>query len=415
MDHEREPKEKGWTWQLTRSFHHREFRWYWTGSTLAIASFRIQEVTLGWQMLELTDSALWVGAIAFVSGAPMLLVSPVAGLLADRFRRQRIVFAAMVLAAVASAILNLLITLELAHPIHLMVTSFLIGSSFALYAPARLALLPLLVPQTLLLNASTLEYSTTRLMTFVGPITAGLLLAEVGVSWALYVQMFAFAAAGLVFMNRTLGPDQMSLLSNNASGVFKGLREVSTYLRGNPPMGGLMILSLIIVPFGMMHTMLMHVFVRDALDSGPAILGIVLGLSGLGSAFSGLIIAARGDISRKGPVILWSSISFGIGIVLFSLTSQPISALILMLSIGMVSGIYLTLSNVLFQSKVPDRIRGRILSAWGMVWGLIPITSLAAGAAAEQVGIRPVFVLSGFACILICLIFGVNRSPLLKL
>lgn len=404
-----------WGKRLVSSFHYREFRWYWTGSALTHITFRIQEVVLGWQILEATDSAFWVGAVAFAYGVPLFFLSPFAGLMADRLRRQWLVAGALVLAAVASLTLSFLTEADSVQVWHLLLTSFILGSCFALYAPARLALLPNLVPNVALLNASTLEYSTTRLMGFVGPVLAGLLMDLFGIPLTLLVQMALFLGAGLIFMGTGTHIGAPAMSANVSRNVFDGLRDVLTYLRNDPPLFALMALGVAIVPVGMTYTKVMQVFVRDVLDAGPTLLGLVLGVSGLGSAISGFALAAVGKLSSRGRAALLSSAAFGVGLMIFSLTRQPWSSLVVMFGVGLVSGVYLTLSNVIFQSEAPDAIRGRVMSVWSMVWGLIPFTSLAVGALAEQWNVATVIGLSGAICVLVSVVPLATRNKLLQL
>jgi MFS family permease len=197
--------------------------------------------------------------------------------------------------------------------------------------------------------------------------------------------------------------------------VFDGLRDVLTYLRNDPPLFALMALGVAIVPVGMTYSKLMQVFVRDVLGAGPTLLGLVLGLSGLGSAVSGFTLAAIGNISSRGRAALFSSAAFGVGLIIFSLTRQPWTSLVVMFGVGLVSGVYLTLSNVIFQSQTPDGLRGRVMSVWSMVWGLIPFTSLALGALAERWNVSGVIGLSGVICVLVSLAPLVMRSKLLRL
>jgi MFS family permease len=407
--------EAGWGKRLLSSFHYREFRWYWTGSTLTHITFRIQEVVLGWQVLEATDSAFWVGAVAFAYGIPLFFLSPLAGLLADRLRRQWLVAGALALAAVASVAVSVLTETGRVQLWHLLLTSFVLGSCFALYAPARLALLPNLVPDASLLNAATLEYSTTRLMGFVGPVLAGLLMDWIGIPLTLLAQMVLFIGAALVFTRTGMDVGAPTTSDNAPRNILDGLRDVLTYLRNDPPLFALMALGVAIVPIGMTYSKVMQVFVRDVLGAGPTLLGLVLGLSGLGSAVSGFTLAALGNISRRGRTALLSSAAFGVGLILFSLTRQPATSLVVMFGVGLVSGVYLTLSNVIFQSEAPDALRGRVMSVWGMVWGLIPFTSLAVGALAEQWNVAGVIGLSGAICVLVSLVPLATRSKLLQL
>ena len=158
------------------SFRVGVYRWYWSGNVLVHITFLLQAVALGWHMLDLTGSAFQVGLVAFCYGMPLLVLSPFSGLVADRVKRQWLVQASLYTATVASAILALLAAAGGATELPILLTSFALGTCFAFYAPARMALLPKLVPDDMVFNATTLSYSGTRLMGFFGPVLGGLLL-----------------------------------------------------------------------------------------------------------------------------------------------------------------------------------------------------------------------------------------------
>jgi len=395
-----------WTHRLTDCFRHVDYRRFWMGSMLTIVAFRMQDIVLGWQILGATDSAFWVGLAAFARDLPLLIWSPITGILADRMKRQWIIAAGMALACLASAGLALLTALGKVLPWHIIATSFLLGSAFTLYAPARLALLPNLVPTTMLLSASTVEYSSTRLMGFFGPLVAGVLVDMIGVSSTLMVQVALFILAALVFMGTGRGVGRLAQGGSERGSMWRGLHEVVAYLRQDQPLLALLVLGLVMVPFGMSYQKLMPVFARDVLGAGASTLGLMVGVSSLGAGLAGFSMAARGDVFRKGRALLLSSTMFSWGLVVFAFSSRIEAALALLFVLGLLVGVYLTLSNVLFQGRSPDPLRGRVMSAWGMVWGLLPFASLAMGGVAELLGVTTAVAICGAACGL----FGIGMA-----
>lgn len=354
-------------------------------------------------MLEETNSAFSVGLLAFAAGLPLLIWSPIAGILADRVKRQWIVAMALVLVAISCAGLALLTTLGRVLPWHIIVTSFLAGSAYALYSPARQALLPNLVPAGTVLNASTVDFSSTRLMSFFGPAIAGWLVDLVGVSTALMVQVVLFIPAILIFLQIGTALGSSTSGDNKGGSMLQGFREVTAYLRRDKPLMGLMLLGLVMVPVGMTYQKLMPVFVRDALRASASTLGLMVGISYLSHSAVGFALATIEDTFDRGRALLLSSVLFGGGLVVFAFSRQVLLALLLLFLLGIVAGVYLTLSNVLFQVRPPDPLRGRVVSAWGMVWGLLPFTSLAAGAFAERWGVTNAIVASGAVCVVFCI------------
>ena len=404
-----------WGRRLGGSFRFQEYRWYWAGNVLVHITFLLQTVALAWQMLEVAGSAFWVGLVAFAYGLPLLVVSPFSGLLADSMKRQWIVQLALGLAVTASANLAYLSINGRAAPVHILMTSFALGSAFAVYAPARMALLPNLVPDDMVFNATTLSYSGTRLMGFFGPVLAGILLDSTDIFVTLMVQTLLFGIGAVIFYKATHFLPRPIQKQKQKRRLFQGFGEVLGYLRQDQALFALTLLGLVFVPIGMPYLKLMPVYVNDVLGAGPALLGLIVGSASLGAALSGLAIAAIGDTYPKGLAILIFSTIFGVGMIIFAFMSKPLIALGLIFSLGVCSGVFLTIINVLLLTQMPDDLRGRMMGVWSMVWGLIPFTALIAGAAAEYWGVSIVLVAAG-ACIAVTCVFMLARgSQLLAL
>ena len=157
----------------------------------------------------------------------------------------------------------------------------------------------------------------------------------------------------------------------------------------------------------------MPVFARDVLGTGAAGLGTLVGITSLGTAMSSFVIAVRGDRFRKGRAVLWAATAYGVSLVALSLSRDVVAAVVALLVLGLLSGVFLTLTNVLLQSRANDAVRGRLMALYGMVWGTVPFVTLIAGIVAERVGIAVVFGGLGAACTAACLVMAA-RWPALK-
>ncbi len=397
------------------SFRVQAYRWYWLGNVLVHIAFLLQAVALGWTMLVVTDSAVMVGMVAFAYGLPLLLVSPFSGLVADRLKRQLIVQVSLTVAVAISALLALLAAVDLARPEFILLTSMILGSTFAVYAPARMAILPNLVPDDMIFNASTLSYSGTRLMGFFGPVLAGFLLDLTDIAFTLTVQAAIFAVGALLYHKAAHFLPAPKQKRQDAYNILRGMWQVIAYLREDRALFALVLLALVFVPIGMPYQKLMPIFVDRVLDEGPALLGLLVGSASLGSALSGFAVALVGDVYSKGWAILIFSALFGLGMMVFAFMSESVIALGLIFVIGIFSGIFLTLINALLLIQIKDELRGRMMSVWGMVWGLIPISALIGGTVAEYFGISIVMAASGACVAFTCFYLIATRSPLLDL
>lgn len=397
------------------SFRISAYRWYWLGNVLVHIAFLLQAVALGWTMLVVTDSAVMVGLVAFAYGLPLLLVSPFSGLVADRLKRQLIVQAALTVAVLSSALLALLAAAGLVRPEFILLTSVTLGATFAVYAPARMAILPNLVPDDMVFNASAMSYSGTRLMGFFGPVLAGFLLDLTDIAFTLSVQAAIFALGAFLYYKAAQSLPPSMRKRKDGYSIIRGMAQVIHYLRQDRALFALVLLALVFVPVGMPYQKLMPIFVDRVLSEGPALLGLLVGSASFGSALSGFAVALIGDVYPKGWAILIFSALFGLGMIVFAFMSEPLIALGLIFIIGIFSGIFLTLINALLLIQIKDELRGRMMSVWGMVWGLIPISALIGGAVAEFLGISLVLAASGAAVAGACLLLIATRSPLLDL
>ena len=397
------------------SFRIGVYRWYWAGNVLVHITYLLQAVALGWHMLEVTGSPFQVGLVAFTYGAPLLLISPFSGALADRVKRQWLVGASLSAAVLASGLLAITAAGGGADAPQILATSFTLGTTFSLYAPARLALLPNLLPDDMVFNGATLSYSGTRLMGFFGPVLAGLLLDLTDIATTLTVQTALFAIGATIYIKATHFLPQPKRKNRAAGNFLAAYIEVIAWLRRERALFALTLLALVFVPFGMPYQKLMPIFVDQVLSEGPALLGLLVGSASLGSALSGFAVALIGNVYPKGLAVLVFSTLFGIGMVIFSFTRDPLIAWGIIFIVGVFSGIFLTLINAMLVTKVPDDMRGRMMSIWGMVWGLIPLTTLVAGSIAEHHGIAIVLATAGCCVTFTCLWMLATRSPLLDL
>ena len=393
-----------WTQRLSGSFRYRGYRQLFAGSMLAQTVFRMNDVILGWQMLQLTNSAFWVGLVAFASGIPLLIFSPFTGMLADQRERHHIVAIGLAGSALAMLWLAWLSAAGRVQPLHIVLTAFLIGSGFTFYSPARLAMLPNLVPGAMLRSASTLEYSSTRLVGFFGPVLAGFLVERAGIPIGLLSGVVLILLSAAVFMRIDGGrPARDGAPAKHA--ILIPLREALSYMRTDRPLWSLILLGLVMVPIGMVHQKMLPVFAQDVLGAGASTLGLMVGLFGLGAALAGIVLAGIGPL-RQGRVLLGAALSIGLGVIVFAFTRNTSLALTLAFLLGVIDGVFLTLSNVIFQTRAPDSMRGRVLGAWGVVWGILPFTALLAGLLTDKIGV--VYVIAGSGAL--CLLFTIGMT-----
>ena len=314
-------------------------------------------------MLEITRSPLLVSLVAFAFGLPMLLFSPLAGLVADRWDRARILSASDLLAAAAVAGFGRLFFLNSALAWHLVVVAFIFGSAFSIYAPARSVLLTALVPRHLLVNAVLMQYSTTRIMSFMGPVVAGVMLASLITTPALFICFLLLLGAARLYWHLPAAKGAIPVAVPGLNWQY-GFRELAPYLRQNRELLELIVLGLVVVPFGMSYHHLLPVFANDIVHVGADGLGLLTGASFLGISLSGCVLAV-GVPLRKGPAVVLSAIFSGLGLALLAVCNNLGLAVTLLLLLGFANRVFLSFATVLFHALPVEAMRGRLIGLWG--------------------------------------------------
>src|SRR5262249_44878934 len=293
--------------QTFAALRHREFCLLWSGQAATAMAMWMDQVARGWLLYELTNSPVQLGLVHGVQAIPILVLSPVAGSVADRYPRKRQVVVAQVLAGLMYAVLALLILTGHIQPWHVYATAFGMAIVQTFHQPARAAMIADAVPPRDLTNAIGLDSLAFNMARSSGPALAGFLIATLGTASCYAVQV-GFYLVAIVWTLR-LRPDPSAATSVHgraASGASFGQSIVEGWTfswRNEAVRAGLLIMmcaSLFIVPF----TTLLPVFARDLLGVGATGQGGLLTAMGLGALCSAVLLASLGDRLPRGFLML---------------------------------------------------------------------------------------------------------------
>jgi MFS family permease len=389
-----------------RALRYRNFQLFFSGQLISLIGTWMQNVAQAWLVYRLTGSSVLLGAIGFAGQIPVFLFSPVGGIVADRYSRHRVVMAtqtASMLLAFALAALTLSGAVRIWH---IFVLSALLGLVNSFDTPARQAFIVEMVGKTDLMNAIALNSSMFNASRVVGPAIAGILVATIGEGWCFFANGASYIAviAGLSMMNvarRARAPEPGSPLSR----IVEGFR----FVIANPPIHMLLILLGVVSITGMPYAVLMPIFADHILHGGAKALGWLMGASGIGALAGALLMASRKNLkglSRWAPA---SALGFGAALIAFACSRSLWLSIAVLIPVGFFIMIEMGASNTLIQSMVPDRLRGRVMSVYSMMFmGMAPIGSLAAGAAAGKIGAPATIVASGAICMAGAALFWVR-------
>jgi MFS family permease len=398
--------ESGQTGLLSALRLYRDYRQLWLSTVLSQIGQWMLQITLGWMMLTLTDSAAWVGLISFASGVPFLLISIPAGVLIDRVDRRLILLVCQGSAMLVGFGLAVLVTLGHVQPWHLLLAAFLNGSAFAINNATRQTLVPSFVRREHLQNAIAVMSAGQNCTRILGPSLGGPLIALLGAGGTLYIQAaFLLAALLNTMMLPSVRPSARALLLR--SNLVDGFR----YIARSPELTGLMILatvpSLLIFPYIQFLT----VYARDILKIGADGLGLLLAAGGMGAVLGSLLVAGS-DRLRSGVVIIGATVLYGLVLMTFAYSGWLPLSLVLLFSASVLGAGYMALNNTLLHMHVTDDMRGRVMGVYMLTWGLNSVGALPMGLLGDRIGVANAIALEAGLTVLIIGLLGIRSRAM---
>lgn len=380
-----------------RAFRHRNYQLFFSGQLISLCGTWMQSVAQAWLVYKLTDSAVLLGLVGFFGQFPTFLLAPIGGAVADALDRKRILVATQAVSMLLAFVLAALTFTGTVQIWHIMLLAALLGAVNAFDIPARQAYVVEMVGREDLSNAIALNSSMFNGARVVGPALAGLLVARVGEAWCFTINGISYIAVivGLLLMRVPRRPVASERLSGIAH-IVEGL----TYSATTGPIRSLLVLVGMASLFGMPFAVLMPIFADRILGGGAQGLGILMGASGIGALVGALSLAGRSSVHGLGKWVGYSSIAFGVGLILFGFSRYFWLSAFLLVPVGYAVIVQMASSNTLIQAMVPDELRGRVMAVYSMMFmGMGPLGALLAGWLAERIGAPETIALGGAVCI----------------
>lgn len=357
------------------------FRRLWFGMLFASLGQWMQQVGVAWLALDLTDSKFFVGLVGFMAGLPFLTVSIPAGVLIDRVDRRRLLLLCQVIASLLAGVIACDVIFDLVQPWHLLVAAFLNGTLQALMTPTQQSLVPALVDRGDLTNAIGLTSAGQNMTRAGGPFVAGSLIGIAGVGTAFVLQAVALAIA-FSFVARVFVPRQVERrAAGGVRAAFEGVRLIAR----RDDLRSLFLLACIPPFFVFPYIQFLSVFARDILRIGPAGLGILMGASGLGAVCGSLLTARRRDTAGAGMLNVHLTVVYGAFVTGIALSPSLWLSLPLLFMAGTIGAMFMSSNNALIQLRIGDEVRGRVMAAYLLTFGLMPLGALPMGLVAESI------------------------------
>jgi MFS family permease len=387
-----------------RALRHRNFQLFFGGQVISLVGTWMQTVAEAWLIYRLTGSSVLLGVLGFVSQIPIFLLSPLAGLAADRWRRHRVVIATQTISMMLAFILAALVLTGRIRVWEIIVLAASLGTVNAFDVPARQSFLIEMVGREDLLNAIALNSSMFNGARVAGPAIAGILVALVGEGWCFLLNGVSYLAviAGLFMMHI----DTTQSVHDGAAPLEK-LREGFRLVRQTIPIRALLTLIGLVSFMALPFSVLMPIFANRILGGGASAYGTLMGAVGVGAMFGALTIAMRQQLRGLGNVVSYSAVGLGVALVIFSFSRWYWLSLAALVLAGLTMMLQFTSTNTLIQAMVPDQLRGRVMALYSMMFlGMTPIGSLLAGTIASHIGAPITVAIGGIASFIGGLVFA---------
>jgi len=371
------------------ALRHREYRLLWYGQVFSSMGTWMDQVTRGWLIYDLTNSALQLGLVRGIQAIPFLLLSPIAGSTADRYSRKFQVVSAQFANGFLYAVTAVLIFTALIKPWHVYVTAFLMACVQVFLQPSRAAMISDSVPAKNLTNAIGLNAVVFNMARSTGPALSGVLISLFGTG-------FSYAVQAVFFLLATVWTMQMSSARYKApSARGQGGHEESfgqsiiegwkfSWRKVEVRSGILVVIiaALFMIPF----STLLPVFARDLLHVGARGQGLLLTSMGIGALCSSLIIASIGDRMPRGLLMVGGVALYGVLVVIFSASPWFPLSMALMAIIGICHVSSHALVQTVIQTYSPPEFRGRTIAIFHMTQVLLLLGGMLIGALSALFG-----------------------------
>lgn len=382
-----------WFRQTFRALRSRNYKLFFGGQSISLIGTWMQQIALSWLVYRLTDSVFLLGLVGFSTQIPALLVTPLAGILIDRYSSRNILIITQILSMIQALLLWLLIFTNQIDIWQILVLSFFLGTVNAFDAPTRQAfVVEMIEKREDLVNAIALNSAMFNSARLIGPAIGGVVIALVGEGNCFLLNGISYLAviAALVAMRLPDLPKK-----SGRPHPFAELMEGFRYTFGQLPFRTILLIIALINFVGVSYSVMLPALARDILHGGAHTLGFLMGMTGAGALTGALFLA-----SRKNTLSLLKYMPVSMGLFLANLVVLALSrnlwldATALFLG-GM--GMMLTMGsgNTLIQSMSDDRMRGRVMSFYAMSFlGIGPFGSLLAGTLSQKAGL-PFTLLAG--------------------
>lgn len=384
------------------------------GESVSFFGSWMTQIALIWMVYQLTNSAMLVGVVGFTNQFMGLIITPLVGVLLDRWNLKYVLLTTQLTSISLSATLTFLSFNGHINVIWIMIIGVLQGTVKAFDLPARLVTIPRLVDNKAdAYSAVAIHSFLINTAKFVSPMFGGLLLAKFGAASCFLVDSISYIP--FIFAILTTQIKSFTINATQKTNIWQNLKEGFNYAYTFIPVKYILMLQILICFMAMTHVNLMPIFVREILNGNAETMGFLMTASALGSIISGLYLVLRKKATGLGKIIAGSTMILGLGLILFSRSSNLVTCLLLIFIVGMTNTLTLAaISNFIQLILVDENKRGRVTSIFTTGFlGILPFGNLFFGGLASRIGVDNALLFGGICC-LVGAYFFARKLPEMK-
>lgn len=382
----------------------KNFSIFIVGSFLSSMGFWIQTIGQGWQVLQMTNSALLLGLVSFAATVPNIFFSLFGGVIVDRINRQKLVLAVQIVYMLTALTLGVLTTLHMITVWQIILLALINGLFSCVGFPGWQAFIGDLVSPEDLQQGIALNSAQFNLSRVIGPAVGGISIGLVGIAGSYYLNAlsYVFVIVPLFFIK----PHERHTLQSDSQSILMGLREGLSYTMKHGILMLVLLLQLVIAFLMYPFTTLLPIFASSIFHIGVTGLGVLNSAVGIGALIGSLLIVMLSRrMTNSARMLVWTCIIGGLASVAFSVMVNWQLASSLLILMGICTVMSSIVANAAVQTLVPEEMRGRVLSILAMIiFGIAPFGNLAAGWVAGIVGAQKTLAFGGALCVVLAIL-----------
>ena len=397
------------------AFAHRNYRVYVSGNAIGLIGTWLQRVSVGWLAWTLTHSGAWLGIMSMAEFFPVVFLSPLAGVLADRRNQVSVVRTTQIIGGLQAGLLALLVYTGAITIEWLFALTLLLGITNSFAQPSRMALISSLVDRAALPSALAINSIVFNSARFIGPAIAGLVIAQASIGAAFAVNAATYA----IFFAAMTRLRHVPALSGGAGrNVLKASAEAYSYVSHHPGIAPMLLLFTVTTIATRGYIELFPGFADDVFRRGAAGLSVLVSTVGLGAICGGAWMLLRPGLSGLTSVVLGHTLVISLAILGFTATAQFYVALPFVFVAGIAMVITGVGAQTLIQASVEPQMRGRVMALYGMIFRAGPaLGAVLMGSLSERFGLRLPLAVGAAISVAVCALTWARQrriAPLLE-